>query len=79
MNCFRLSFDLQGEGGDGAPTRCPCRKTGQGEEKYVRSNESENGTSSINNETHAEFTQRSRDSGKLVVLIIDDWDSKEKG
>ena len=51
----------------------------QGEEKYVRSNEIENGTSSINNEAHAEFAQRSCDSGKLVVLIIDDWDNKEEG
>ena len=47
--------------------------------KYVRSNEIENCTSSVTNEAHAEFTQCSRDSVKLVVLIIDDWDSKEEG
>jgi hypothetical protein len=52
--------------------------TGRAETKYVRSKETENGTSSINNKAHAEFTQRSRDSVKLVVLIVDDWDSKEE-
>lgn len=83
MNWFRSSVDLRGEGGDGAPTQCPCRKTGlggarRGEAEYVRSKEIEDGTSTINNEAHAEFTQRSCDSVKLVVLIIDDWDSKEE-
>jgi len=31
INWFRLSFDLQGEGGDSAPTQCPCHMTGLGE------------------------------------------------
>ena len=48
------------------------------EAEYVRSKEIEDGTSSINNEAHAEFTQRSCDSVKLVVLIVDDRDSKEE-
>ena len=52
--------------------------TRRGEAKYVRSKESEDGTSSVHNKAHAEFTQCSRNSVKLVVLIVDDWDSKEE-
>lgn len=73
---FSLSLDLQGE--EGAPPNVLSAATGRSEVKYVRSKEVENSTSPINNETHAEFTQRSSDFVKLVVLIVDDWDSKEE-